>query len=207
MYTGGKLIQSVFHFIPMLFFSLMLFRLRIKPYWRQISLAVLAGSTLTADNPLLFTCIISILLMVVWKYRLVPALLISLSGFILSTCVSTIVNVCINLSHPADYVELINNHVVIIVAVNVAILAKFGVLFILYKMRLGFTFLSNYTRIPFNLDNAGVYLFIAVVLVGMVYRHSYPGSVFNVAMPIQMLSMAMVLFLYTMLGKELGIQR
>lgn len=207
MYTGGKLILSVFHFIPMLFFSLMLFRLRIKPYWRQISLAVLAGSTLTADNPLLFTCIISILLMVVWKYRLVPALLISLSGYIMCTFVSTIASVCIDLSQTANYAEMKTNPVIVDVVRYVILLAKLSVLYILYKMRLGFTFLSNYTRIPFNRENAGVYLFIAVVLVGMVYRHSYPGSVFSVAMPIQMLSMAMVLFLYTMLGKELGFQR
>ncbi|WP_310501229.1 hypothetical protein [Paenibacillus qinlingensis] len=201
------MILSVLHFIPMLFFSLMLFRLRLKPYWKQLSLAIVAGSVLTANNPLLFAVIICILLIVVWKYRFVPALLMALSGYVMCAFISTTVIVSLNSTQSAEFLEMRNNPVIVNATRAIVVVVKFGILFGLYKFRLGFTFLSNYTKIPLVRENIGVYLFIIVVLLGLIYRHSYPASVYSVAMPIQMLSMAVILFLYTMLGKELSFQR
>jgi FlaA1/EpsC-like NDP-sugar epimerase len=145
--------------------------------------------------------------MVVWKYRFVPALLISLSGYIMPVLVSTTVIVCINLTQVEAYVEIKDDYILSIVTRILILLGKCGILLILYKRRLGFTFLSNYTTIPFVRENTGVFLYIIVVFIGMVYRHSFRDSVFSAVMPIQMLSMATILFIFVMLRKELSIQR
>lgn len=209
MFTWVKLILGIIHFVPMILFSLLLFRIRIKPYWKQISLAALAGSLLTCmnDSPLILVCILCILLMCVWKYRFVPALLIALSGYIMPAVVSTTVIVFINFSQADAYIDIKDDLTISNVTRFFILLGIWGFILILYKQRLGFTFLSHYTRIPFVRENAGVYLYMVVVLIGMIYRHAFRDNVFSAVMPIQMLSMATILFIYVMLSKELGLQR
>src|SRR4051812_31385690 len=108
LFTWVKLIIGIIHFVPMLLFSLLLFRIRVKPYWKQISLAVLAGTmfALITDSPLILVCLICILLMCVWKYRFVPALLIALSGYMMSALVSTTVMVCIDFTQAGAYIDI-----------------------------------------------------------------------------------------------------
>lgn len=209
MFTWVKFILTCIDFVPMILFALLLFRQRVKPYWIQITLAALAGTMVTYfDNwPLLYVCIICSLLMMVWKFSLVPTLIIALSGYILSVIVSTIVLVCYDLTDLAAYTDIKDDTLTTNLILLLTVMTKFGVLLAIHKLRLGFTFLSNYTRIPLTRENAGFYLFIVVVIIGITYRHSYPDSVLSALMPIQMLSMATVLFIYVMLGKELGFQR
>ncbi|OAS17086.1 hypothetical protein A8708_02380 [Paenibacillus oryzisoli] len=209
MFTWVKFILAIIHFVPMVLFSLLLFRIRIKPYWKQISVAVLVGALLSVINnsPLISVCIISILLMCVWKYRFVPALLIALSGYIMPVLISTTVIVCISLTQDEVYNVMKNDSAIFYVTRLFILLGVVTFLMTLYKRRLGFTFLSHYTRIPFNRENVGAYLYMIVVIIGMVYRHAFSDNVFSVVMPIQLLSMATILFFYVMLSKELGIQR
>jgi hypothetical protein len=209
LFTWVKLILAIIHFVPMLLFSLLLFRIRIKPYWKQISLAVLVGSLLSLINnsPLILVCIICILLMCVWKYRFVPALLIALSGYIMPVLISTTVIVFVDFTQDEAYNVIKNDLTITYVTSFLIQLSKFVFLMTLYKRRLGFTFLSHYTRIPFNRANVGAYLYMIVVIIGMIYRHALSDNVFSVVMPIQLLSMATILFIYVMLSKELGFQR
>ncbi|WP_204787597.1 hypothetical protein [Paenibacillus oryzisoli] len=209
LFTWVKFILAIIHFVPMVLFSLLLFRIRIKPYWKQISVAVLVGALLSVINnsPLISVCIISILLMCVWKYRFVPALLIALSGYIMPVLISTTVIVCISLTQDEVYNVMKNDSAIFYVTRLFILLGVVTFLMTLYKRRLGFTFLSHYTRIPFNRENVGAYLYMIVVIIGMVYRHAFSDNVFSVVMPIQLLSMATILFFYVMLSKELGIQR
>ncbi|CAN7705541.1 hypothetical protein LJR153_005762 [Paenibacillus sp. LjRoot153] len=145
--------------------------------------------------------------MCVWKYRFVPALLIALSGYIMPVLISTTVIVCINITQDEAYNVIKNDLTITYVTGFFILLGKLTFLMTLYKGRLGFTFLSHYTRIPFNRENVGVYLYMIVVIIGMIYRHALSDNVFSVVMPIQLLSMATILFLYVMLSKELGFQR
>lgn len=193
----------------MILFSLVLFRQRLKPHWKQITLAALAGAMVTYfDNwPLLYVCIICLLLMFVWKFSLVPSLIIALSGYIMSVLVSTVVLISCDLTQVATYIDVKSDPLIADMILMLTVLAKCGVLIAIHKLRLGFTFLTNYTRIPPNQENAGFYLFIIVVILGIAYRHTYPESALSALMPIQMLSMGTVLFLYVMLGKELGFGR
>jgi hypothetical protein len=145
--------------------------------------------------------------MMVWKFSLVPTLIIALSGYILSVIVSTTVLFCCDLTDLAAYTDIKDDSLTTNLILLLTIMTKCGVLLAIHKLRLGFTFLSNYTRIPLTRENAGFYLFIVVVIIGITYRYSYPDSVLSALMPIQLLSMATVLFIYVMLGKELGFQR
>lgn len=209
MFPWVKLILGIIHFVPMLLFSLLLFRIRIKPYWKQISLAVLAASmfSLITDSPLILVCLICILLMCVCKYRFIPALLTALSGYMMSALVSTAVIVCINFTQVEAYMDIKDDLTISIVTRIFIVLAKCGLLLLLYKQRLGFTFLCHYTRIPFVVENAGVYLYMIVLFIGMIYRHAFRDHVFSAIMPIQILSMATILFIYFTLSKEFGFQR
>ncbi|WP_141692689.1 hypothetical protein [Paenibacillus pectinilyticus] len=191
----------------MLLISLVLFRIRVKPYWKQISLAVLASSMLTLymDTPIILVCTICILLMFVWKYQFVPALFIAISGYIMAALVSTLVIVCVNFTQAEAYIDIKDDLLISIVTRCLILAAKCGFLLALYKLRLGFTFISNYTKIPLGKENVGIYLYIIVAVIGMVYRNAFRDHVFSAVMPIQMLSMAIVLFLYVMLSKEFGL--
>ncbi|UKS24766.1 hypothetical protein LOZ80_24560 [Paenibacillus sp. HWE-109] len=209
MFIWVKLILTCLDFVPMILFSLVLFRQRIKPFRIQISLAALAGTLVTFfDNwPLFYVSIICAALMIVWKFSLVPSLIIALSGYFLSIIVSTGVLIGCDMMDWISYAELETDLNTSTMVLLIALIAKFTMLFALLKLRLGFTFLTHYTRIPFTHENAGFYLFIIVVIIGITYRHSYPDSVLSALMPIQMLSVATVLFIYVMLSKELRFQR
>ncbi|SDN29919.1 hypothetical protein SAMN04487897_102431 [Paenibacillus sp. yr247] len=209
MFTWVKFILTCIDFVPMILFSLVLFRQRLKPHWIQISFAALAGTMVAYfDNwPLLYVSIICLLLMAVWKFNLVPALIIALSGYILSVIVATGVLIGCELTQFTDYANMKDDPLTTVIILLLTVMAKCSVLLAIIKLRLGFTFLSNYTRIPLTQENVGFYLFIVVVILGIAYRHSYPYSVLSALMPIQMLSIAIVLFIYVMLGKELGFQR
>ncbi|NQX68739.1 hypothetical protein HQN90_21675 [Paenibacillus alba] len=209
MFTWVNFILTCIDFVPMILFSLVLFRQRLKPYWKQISLAALAGTIVTLFDswPLLYVIIICVLLRVVWKFSVVPSLLIALSGYILSVIVSTAVLISCEMTEFISYADFGSDSKIANVTLMLILMAKCSVLYLIIKLRLGFTFLSNYTRIPFTPANVGFYLFIAVVIIGITNRHSYADNVLSALMPIQMLSMATVLFLCVMLGKELGFQR
>ncbi|WNR43696.1 hypothetical protein [Paenibacillus roseipurpureus] len=187
----------------------MLFRLRMKPYWKQILATGLLGSfvLLLNTSPLLIIGILCVLLKLVWRYRLVPALLIALSGYIITAILGTCVLVCMEMMKVVSYPEVMNRPVDVILIRIISLLAKCAFFFTLSKFRLGFTFLSNYTSIPFTRENAGVYSFILVVLLGIAYRHVYPNSAYSVIMPIQMLIMATLLFIYATLSKEISFHR
>jgi hypothetical protein len=209
LFTWVKFILTCIDFVPMILFALVLFRQRLKPHWLQISLAAFAGTVVTFfDNwPLLYVSIVCVLLMVVWRFTLVPALIIALSGYILSIIVSTAVLIFCELTEFVTYANMKDDLLTTNIILLLTVMVKCSVLLAIHKLRLGFTFLSNYTRIPLTKENAGFYLFIIVVIIGSAYRHSYPDSVLSALMPIQMLSIATALFIYVMLGKELGFQR
>ncbi len=121
--------------------------------------------------------------------------------------ISTTVIVCISLTQDEVYNVFKNDLTLFCVTRFFILLGVIAFLMTLHKRRLGFTFLSHYTRIPFNRENVGAYLYMIVVIIGMIYRHSLSDNVFSVVMPIQLLSMATILFIYVMLSKELGFQR
>lgn len=125
----------------------------------------------------------------------------------MSVLVSTVVLISYDLTQVAPYIDMKSDPLMTNMILLLTVLAKCGVLITIHKLRLGFTFLTNYTRIPPNQENAGFYLFIIVVILGIAYRHTYPDNVLSALMPIQMLSMGTLLFLYVMLGKELGFGR
>lgn len=193
----------------MILFSLVLFRQRLRPHIKPITLAVLAGSmnAYFENWALLYVCMICILLMIVWKFSLVPALIIALSGYILSVIVTTSILFFCVVTQVAAFADLKEDNLTTNIILLFIVLVKFGLVMAIRKRRLGFTFLSNYTKISLNSENAGFYLFIIVVILGIAYRQTYPGSVLSALMPIEMLSMAIVLFIYVMLGKELSFQR
>lgn len=121
--------------------------------------------------------------------------------------VSTTTIVSMDFAHAKAYIDVKDDFTISMVARFFILLAKCGLIFFLYKKRLGFTFLTHYTKIPLVRENAGEYLYMIVLIVGMFYRHALRDHVFSAVMPIQMLSMAVFLFIYVMLSKELSFQR
>lgn len=209
MLTWAIFILTCLDFVPMILFSLVLFRQKIKPHWLSIVLAVLAGTMVTylGQRPLLYISIICVLLVSVWKFYPIPAVILALSGYILSVIVSTGVFAIWELTPLTSYADLKNAPDKLVIILLLALCVKCSILVGIHKLRLGFTFLTHYTRILPTKENAGFYLFIIVVIVGIIYRHSYPDSVLSALMPIQLLGIATALFIYVMLGKELSFQR
>ncbi|TXK85278.1 hypothetical protein [Paenibacillus sp. N3.4] len=209
MFTWVKFILTFIDFAAMILLALTLFRLKWKPYLKQVWIAALAGTLLTLfDNwPIIYICIMCILLVTVWKFSIVPAILIALSGYICSVIASTGVLIFCDMTQLIAYAGMEESPLTLNLMLLFTLLAKSGVLLVLIKRRLGFTFLTNYTTLPLSKANIGLYLFIIVVFLGIVFRQAYADNVISALMPFQMLSMATVLFLYVMLSKELGFQR
>ncbi|MEB4799275.1 hypothetical protein P5G65_36025 [Paenibacillus chondroitinus] len=209
MFTWAIFILTCLDFVPMILFSLVLFRQKIKPHGLPIALAFLAGMLVTylGQRPILYICIICVLLVSVWRFFPIPAVILALSGYILSVIVSTGVYAIWELTPLTSYAAMKNKPDEFVIVLLLVLGAKCGILAGIHKLRLGFTFLTHYTRIMPTKENAGFYLFIIVVIVGIIYRHSYPNSVLSALMPIQLLGIATALFIYVMLGKELSFQR
>lgn len=207
--TWAKYIWICLDFVPMILFSLVLFRQKVKPHWLPISLAACAGAIVTwLDQwPIIYISILCFLLVAVWKFTVVPAIIIALSGYILSIIVTTGILLICEWISTASYSELIVDPKASVTIMLMSFGAKCGVLLVMHRLRLGFTFLSHYTRIPLTKENVGFYLYIIVVIVGILYRHSYPDNVISALMPVQLLGMSTALFVYVMLGKEFGFQR
>lgn len=209
MFTWAIFILTCLDFVPMILFSLVLFRQKIKPHWLPIVVAFLAGTMVTyfGQRPILYISIICVLLVSVWRFYTIPAIILALSGYILSIIVSTGVLAIWELTPFTSYADMKDDPGESVIILLLAICLKCGILVGIHKLRLGFTFLTHYTRILPTKENAGFYLFIIVVIIGIVYRQSYPDSVLSALMPIQMLGIATALFIYVMLGKELSFQR
>lgn len=137
MFTWVKFILTCIDFVPMILFALLLFRQRVKPYWIQITLAALAGTMVAYfDNwPLLYVCIICTLLMIVWKFSLVPTLIIALSGYILSVIVSTIVLFCCDITDLAVYTDIKDDSLTTNLILLLTVMTKCGVLLVIHKLR------------------------------------------------------------------------
>ncbi|MDD9266420.1 hypothetical protein ACFPES_05170 [Paenibacillus sp. GCM10023248] len=193
----------------MILLSLVLFRQKVKPHWLAVSLAACAGAIVTRFDqwPILYISILGFLLMAVWKFRLIPAIVIAVSGYVVSIIVSTGVLLLCQWVSLTPYTELLANPQASVTVLTMILIAKCAVLIGMRKLRLGFTFLTHYTRIPLSKENAGFYLYIAVVIVGILHRHASPENVISALMPVQLLGMATVLFVYAMLSKEFRFQR
>ncbi|WP_171682990.1 hypothetical protein [Paenibacillus planticolens] len=193
----------------MILLSLVLFRQKIKPHWWPISFAALAGSLVTYldQSPLLYLSIICVLIISVWKFQPIPAVVAAISGYILSDIVSTGVNMIWELLPFTSFTDMDDDTAQQVIILLLIIGVKCGMLVGIRKLRLGFTFLTHYTRIPPTKENAGFYLFILVVILGIAYQDFYPESMLSALMPIQLLGFETALFVYVMLGKELSFQR
>ncbi|MFD0697932.1 hypothetical protein ACFQZT_28050 [Paenibacillus sp. GCM10027628] len=207
MFTWMKFILSSIDFVPMILFSFILFRQRITPHLKEVLIAVAIGALVTYTNsyPLFYIAILFALFAVFLKFSPVPAMLIALSGYIMSVIVSTgVIHLCDStgiLSYSAAKEDPLTSSMLLILA----IIAKCGIIIAMIKFRLGFTFLTHYSKIKLCKENAGFYLFILTAIVGIFYRNTMQDSTWSALMPFQMLSMATVIFIYVTLRKELGV--
>ncbi|MBD0379875.1 hypothetical protein [Paenibacillus sedimenti] len=201
-----KFIISSIDFVPMILFSFILFRQKIQPHWIEILIAIVAGVVVTYANPfpLLYIAILFALFAGFLKFSPVPAMLIALSGYLVSVIVSTVVIFLCDRTGLLTFSSAKEDPLTSNMLLMLAIIAKFGIIFAMMKFRLGFTFLSHYSKIKLCKENAGFYLFILTAIVGIVYQNTLQSSTLSALMPFQMMSMATVIFIYVTLRKELG---
>jgi hypothetical protein len=201
-----KYILSCIDFVPMILFSFVMFRQKIQSFWKEISIATLAGTIVTyaGDLPLLHIAILFVLFLGFLKFHAVPAMLIALSGYIMSVIVSTAVIIFCDITDMMDYPAVYKNLFTSNLMLVLGIIVKCCVILAMIRFRLGFTFLAHYSKIKLCKENAGFYLFILIAIVGIAYRNTLQENMLSALMPIQMLGMATIIFVYVTLRKELG---
>ncbi|MEW9699828.1 hypothetical protein [Paenibacillus sp. SI8] len=200
----NKLLTSI-DFVSMILFSFVMFRQKIKPFWKEVSIAAVAGIVVSyvSDLPLVHIAILFVLFTVFLKFQVVPAILIALSGYIMSVIIFTGVIILCDITGIIAYPAVDEDPITITLLIALGLFAKCGVILAMLRFRFGFTFLTNYTTIKLCKENAGFYLFILVVMIGIAYRSELQDNMLSALMPIQMLSMATIIFIYMTLRKEL----
>ncbi|MGG1556121.1 hypothetical protein [Paenibacillus ferrarius] len=191
----------------MILCSLVLFRQKIKPFWKEIAVAVMIGAALMMFHrtQFIYIGVTTLLLWRIWKYHIVPALLIAVSGYMLSVIISTLIFAFIDGMPSVNFGEIKGSSPTFLLTMLLVLMTKWIVIRTFIRKRLGFTFLCSYSRIPPIPQNAGTYLLIFVVLAGILLRPVFTYSVFSVFMPVPILALSAAIFIYVALGKELGL--
>lgn len=198
---------SVIEYASIILFAFMLFRQKIKPYFKEIALVALIGAGCHELLPNPFVYVIGTVLLFVscLKFAWVPSILISLAGYVVASIIQAAVfagAVRAELISP----DVLQENLAALISMHLlAALSKLIVLCGMLKYRWGFTFLSRFTRINFNKENAGVYVFILVAVVGLLVRTFLHTGGLKEIMPIQTMSAAAVVLFYITLRKELGL--
>jgi len=207
--TWLKFIVASIDFIPMLLFSFVTFRLQVLPNWRGILLAIGAAflATYACPNPLVYIAILFVLFTRFLKFNLIPAMLLALSGYLMSVIVSTAVIFVCDKTGLVSYSGLQEDSMALTssILVLLGIAVKSIVLLSMIRLRLGFTFLTHYYRIKLCKENAGFFLFILTVLIGIGFGNTVEIYTLSALMPVQILCIAAALFIYVTLREELGI--
>ncbi|MFC5449645.1 hypothetical protein [Paenibacillus aestuarii] len=209
MLTWFKFFVASIDFIPMLFFSFVTFRIKVRPYWRGIALAIGAAfiATYACPYPLVYLAILFVLFTRFLKFNLIPAVLLALSGYMMSVIVSTaVIFVCdktglVSYSGLQEDSMALASSMLMLLGIGVKCLVLLGMV----RLRLGFTFLTHYYRITLCKENAGFYLFILTVLIGIGFGNTLENNTLSALMPVQILSIATALFIYVTLREEFGI--
>jgi len=194
---------SFLDYFPIILISLMLYRQKIKFYVKEILLFAIAGALAAhVFGPIVYIFSTGMLLTFSLRFPIVSSLIISLSGYVLSALVSTAA-LAAAVSEGIFASPQVSVHPeTLAVQVLLTLPAKLLLVLVLYKCRFGFTFLAPYTKISFNKSNIGFFMFIAVVLCGVLLRTLGPKTMWNFMMPFQMLCAAAALLLVISVKRE-----